>query len=100
MSQQPSSVKQNKLVSKVAVRNPMGLHTRPSTVIVKLLLKSKSDVTFTYRKVTVNAKSILNILMLAAKQNAKITITIEGEDAQETMEKLIKAFENQFEETA
>lgn len=96
MSQQPPQMQKNKLVSKVLVRNPMGLHTRPATAIVKLLLGSKSDVYFTHRKETVNAKSILSILMLAAKQNARITITVEGEDAQETMEKLINAFEKQF----
>lgn len=74
----------------------MGLHTRPATIIVKLLQNSKSDVSFTYKRMTVNAKSILSLLMLAAKKNSRITITIEGEDAPETLEKLIAAFDSQF----
>lgn len=76
----------------------MGLHTRPATMIVKLLQNSKSMVQFTCRRETVNAKSILSLLMLAAGQNSKITITVEGEDAQSTMQRLVEAFEKHFEE--
>lgn len=78
----------------------MGLHTRPATVIVKLLQNVKSKVEFTYKRETINAKSILSILMLAAKKNSNITITCEGEDANETMEQLVEAFDNQFGEMA
>ncbi len=85
-----------KLMRKVQVKNRMGLHTRPATTIVKLLQSCKSDVYFTHKKETINAKSILSILMLAARKNSKITIMVDGEDANLTMEKLIEAFENQF----
>lgn len=87
-----------KLSSKVQVKNKLGLHTRPATVIVKLLQNSKSEVIFKHKKDEINAKSILSILMLAAKKNAKITIEVSGEDAEETLNKLIYAFENQFED--
>ena len=85
-----------KLLHKVKVKNRLGLHTRPATVIVQLLQNCKSSVTFTYKRETINAKSILSILMLAAKKNSTITIDVEGEDAVEIMEKLVIAFENQF----
>jgi phosphocarrier protein HPr len=87
-----------KLINKVQVKNKGGLHTRPCTTIVKLLQNCKSAVSFTYKKETINPKSILSILMLAASQNSKITITVDGVDAETTMDKLVKAFENQFEE--
>lgn len=77
---------------KVRVKNKMGLHTRPAMEIVKLLQSCKSQVTFTYRKACINAKSILGILTLAAKKNSLITIFVEGEDATETMDKLKCAF--------
>jgi phosphocarrier protein HPr len=85
-----------RLTQKVQVRNTMGLHTRPATVIVKMLQNCKSDVYFTHKQETVNAKSILSILMLAASRNSKITITVEGEDAEVTMSSLVKAFDNHF----
>jgi phosphocarrier protein HPr len=74
----------------------MGLHTRPATTIVKLLQNCKSEVLFTVKNDTINAKSILSILMLAAKKNSNITISIDGEDAEEVKTKLVEAFESQF----
>lgn len=88
--------KTKKLVQKVRVENDLGLHTRPATTIVKLTQYVKSEVYFTYKKETVSAKSVLSILMLAVPKNANIMITVEGEDAQETMKQLVDAFENQF----
>lgn len=87
-----------KFTSKVLVKNKNGLHTRPATAIVKMLQNVKSDVTFTYKGDTINAKSILSILMLAARKNTKIEITVEGEEAEKTLGQLVAAFENQFEE--
>jgi phosphocarrier protein HPr len=85
-----------KLVRKVRVKNDLGLHTRPATVIVKLLQNCKCDVSFTLKRETINAKSILSILMLAAKKNSNITVSVEGETAAEVMDKLEAVFENGF----
>ncbi len=84
---------------KVRVKNALGLHARPATVIVKLLQGTASDVFFTYRKETINAKSIMSILMLAATKNSSITVIVDGDDAVETMQRILDAFENQFGET-
>ena len=85
-----------KLMRKVRVKNALGLHARPATVIAKLLQGTRSDVSFTYRKETINARSIMSILMLAATKNSSITITVDGDDASETMQSIVEAFENQF----
>ena len=85
-----------KLVKTVKVRNDLGLHIRPAATIVKLLQTTKCMVFFTYKKDTVNAKSIMSILMLAAKKNSSITITVEGHEAKKFMTKLVDCFENGF----
>lgn len=85
-----------KIVKKVRVKNDLGLHTRPATIIVQSLRNSKSQVFFTYKKDTINAKSILSILMLAVQKNASITITVEGIDAKTTMDSLVAIFESAF----
>jgi phosphocarrier protein HPr len=85
-----------KLVRKIRVKNVLGLHTRPATIIVKLLQNCKSDVSFSYKRETINAKSILSILMLAAKKNSQITVTIDGSDADSIMHRLVSAFESNF----
>lgn len=83
-------------IKQVQVKNDLGLHTRPATAIVKLLQNSQSDVTFTYKKETINPKSILSILTLAARKHSRITIRVEGPDAEETLEKLLAAFASGF----
>jgi len=85
-----------KLSRKVQVKNVLGLHTRPATVIVRLLKNCKSHVSFTYKTETINAKSIMSILMLGIRRNSKLIITVDGEDANTTMDSLLNAFENQF----
>ena len=85
-----------KCKQQVQVKNDLGLHTRPATVIVQLLQNCKSDVCFTHKREAINAKSILSILMLAAQKNSKINITAEGDDAEEVLASLVNAFENKF----
>lgn len=85
-----------KLVRKMRVKNALGLHTRPATYIVKMLQTCRSEVYFMHKRESVNAKSILSLLILAAKKNAQITVTTDGEDAQEIMDKIALAFETGF----
>lgn len=85
-----------KIVRKVKVKNPLGLHTRPAAAIVKLLQPRKSSVFFVYKNETINARSIMSILMLAAQKNTQLEIVVEGDDAEITMTQLIDAFEREF----
>jgi len=85
-----------KLTRKVRIKNALGLHARPATMIAKLLQGTLSSVSFTYRNETVNARSIMSILMLAATKNSLITVVVEGEDASETMDRIVGAFEDKF----
>ena len=87
-----------RLQREVKVKNPLGLHARPAASIAKLLQDKLSAVHFTYHGETINARSIMGILVLAAQKNASITITVEGEDAELTMQMLVDAFESQFED--
>jgi phosphocarrier protein len=80
----------------VKVKNRLGLHIRPATVIVKMLQGCSSNVFFTLRDQTVNAKSIMSLLVLSAQRNAKVTIVVDGDDAESVLEKLLKGFEEQF----
>jgi len=87
-----------KLKSIAKVKNKLGLHVRPATTIAKILQKSQSKVTLTYKGESVNARSIMSIMILTAPKNAKVKIEVEGIDAEKTLSKLLHAFETQFEE--
>ena len=85
-----------KLTAVVKVKNRLGLHIRPATAIVKLLQGCRSSVNFIFKGQTVNAKSIMSLLVLSAQKNAKIHLEVEGEDAQKVMDKLVEGFDNSF----
>lgn len=86
------------LEATVKVKNKLGLHVRPATTIAKLLQKRKAKVSLTYKGETVNARSIMSIMILAAPKNAAIKISVDGDDAKETLEELLSAFNLQFDE--
>ena len=78
------------------VLNDKGLHTRPSTELVKCAANFSAQVHLTYRNYVVNAKSILGILMLAAEKGAKISVEAVGEDAEAAVKAILRLAQNKF----
>jgi phosphocarrier protein HPr len=78
------------------VLNEKGLHTRPSTELVKCVSTFKSQVTLHYQDLSVNAKSLLGILMLAASRGAKVTVEAVGEDAEQAVRAILELAKNKF----
>lgn len=78
------------------VINEKGLHTRPSTELVKCAASFKAQVTLYYQNLTVNAKSLLGILMLAAARGSKIRIEAEGDDAEAAINAILELARNKF----
>ena len=85
-----------KIRTSFVVINEKGMHTRPSTELVKCASSFKSQVNLIYQNLTVNAKSLLGILMLAAARGARIKVEAEGEDAEEAVESIIALARNKF----
>jgi phosphocarrier protein len=78
------------------VVNEKGLHTRPSTELLRCAIGFKADVTLKYQQEIVNAKSLLGILILAADKGAKINVEAVGEDAEEAVEAILTLARNKF----
>ena len=78
------------------VLNDKGLHTRPSTELVKCAANFSSEVSLSYRKFVVNAKSLLGILMLAAEKGSKILVEAVGEDSEAALQAILKLAKNRF----
>jgi len=62
-----------------------GLHLRPARRIMDAAGKFKSDIKLQYRGKTANAKSITDIILLAALPGAELLIMADGSDAQEAL---------------
>jgi catabolite repression HPr-like protein len=67
-----------------------GLHARPAALLVKKLNEFKSSVEFLAGGKTLNPKSILSLMASVIKQGETITVIVDGNDEQETMDWLIK----------
>lgn len=91
-----SQPKKPTVKGKFVVGNDRGLHTRPSTELVRCASGFKSQVYLTYQKQAVNAKSLLGVLMLAACKGSKIGIEAEGIDAEQAVASLIELAKNNF----
>lgn len=78
------------------VKNEKGLHTRPSTELVKCTSSFNSKINIYYRKHVVNGKSLLGILMLAAGKGAKIRVEAIGEDAEVAIKAILDLAKNKF----
>ncbi len=72
-----------------SILNDKGLHTRPSTELVKCAAKFNAHIELSYRNYVVNAKSLLGILMLGAEKGAKIGIEAVGADAEKAVSALL-----------
>jgi phosphocarrier protein HPr len=85
-----------KFTDSFIVINEKGLHTRPSTELVKCASSFKSRISLQYQDLSVNAKSLLGILMLAAARGAKITVEAIGDDAKEAVKSILELATNKF----
>jgi phosphocarrier protein HPr len=82
----------------VVVINKLGVHARPAAMFVKVANRFESEITVEKDGEEVNGKSIMGLMMLAAGQDAKLTIIATGRDAQVAVNELAALFQRKFDE--
>ena len=83
----------------VSIKNKLGIHARPAGQLVKLASKFKSDIQMAKNSTTVNAKSIMGVLMLEAGYGSQILVRAEGPDEEQALQELEELIVNrQFDE--
>jgi phosphocarrier protein HPr len=65
------------------VINEKGLHTRPSTVLVKTAMTFQSDIEVRFNGVKADGKSVMGLLALGAKKGSELKLWISGSDEEE-----------------
>lgn len=70
------------------ITNSSGLHARPAAIFVQIANKFSSDISITKGNQTVNGKSIMGILMLAAERGSEVKLKASGEDAERAVAEL------------
>lgn len=81
---------------KVTVTNKLGLHARPSAKVVQTASKFKSEISLTRGTMTINVKSMLGVMALAAEYGCELILRVEGEDEIEAADAIEDLFKNRF----
>ena len=82
----------------VEITNERGLHARASAKFVKLAATFDAEVTVARDGQTVDARSIMGLMMLAAGPGSHIVIHAEGAEAEAAVDALAELVTNRFEE--
>lgn len=84
------------LTAEATIVNELGLHARPSALLVSTASRFKSDVFLRRNDLRVNGKSIMGVMMLAAEKGSTITIEVDGPDEQEALQAILKVIADGF----
>ncbi|MBQ9908437.1 MAG: HPr family phosphocarrier protein [Treponema sp.] len=82
----------------LTVLNRAGIHARPAALIAQTANKFASEITIEKDSASVNAKSIMGVITMAAGYNTQLILRAEGSDEKQAVEAISQLFENKFEE--
>jgi phosphocarrier protein len=71
------------------VVNPQGFHMRPSAAFAERAARFQSDINVSRPGRSVNGKSVLDLMLLAAPQGTELTVEVDGPDAQAALDALV-----------
>ena len=82
----------------LTILNRLGLHARPAAQIAQTAAGFTCDIELTKDNVTINAKSIMGVMMLAAEFGSSVCVTANGTDETQALAALEKLFNDKFNE--
>ncbi len=78
------------------MKNRLGIHARPSALLVQAAAKYVSEITLIKDGLEVNGKSIMGVMMLAAETDAKVRVRAVGPDEEEALDEIVRMIEGEF----
>ena len=73
---------------KHVINDPLGMHARPAGMLVKAVAPFASKITVNAPTGSADAKRLMALMRLAAKQGMELTVTIEGPDEEKAAAEL------------
>jgi phosphocarrier protein HPr len=80
------------------IKNRLGLHARAAALLVQTVTQFDAEITISKDDQTVNGKSILGLMMLAAGQGCSIEVAAQGADAQAAVDAIAALVDDKFKE--
>jgi phosphocarrier protein len=91
-----SAKKSEKVQRELVVQNKMGIHARPAAEFVKTANRYECSIMVEKDGETVNGKSIMGLMMLAAGPGSKIQVQCEGSDALNALQEIEQLVRSKF----
>ncbi|MDH5751263.1 MAG: HPr family phosphocarrier protein [Deltaproteobacteria bacterium] len=82
----------------IVIINKLGLHARAAAKLVQLSNQFHSAITIQKDGEQADAKSIMEVLMLAGTKDTRLKIVVEGSDEDVALEEVRRLINNKFEE--
>lgn len=82
----------------VTIQNRLGLHARPAMALVDVANRFASTVSIRKGDETVDGKSIMQVMMLAATQGTRLDIEATGPDAEPALAAIRELVDRKFDE--
>jgi len=89
----------SKVVKKIEIKNKLGLHARAAALLVQTANKFAAHVSISKDGQSIDARSIMGVLTLAAAQGSKIQVEATGEDAERAVKAIERLIDNRFNES-
>ena len=86
------------LEQRITVSNKLGLHARAAAKLSHLLGGYRANAMLAFGRRSVNAKSILGLMTLAAPFGSELVLTLDGKDEAEAMAATVELFARRFDE--
>ncbi len=83
-------------VKEIVVQNQVGLHARPATFFIQKANEFKSNIWIERDERKANAKSLLGVLSLGVTKGVTVTISADGPDEEEAVNKLVELITSDF----
>ncbi len=90
--------KGKEITKDMVVVNKLGVHARPAAMFVKVANKFESEIFVEKDGETVNGKSIMGLMMLAAGPGSKLHVRAAGPDANQAINELESLLKRKFDE--
>ena len=85
-----------RITATATIKNKRGLHARASAKLVEAAARFQSQITVSHDGQTVDARSIMGLMMMAAGIGSQIEIAAEGPDAQDAMTAILALVDAKF----
>ena len=87
------------ITREVTLTNMLGLHARAAARLVQMACRFEAKITLSKDGRTVDAKSILGVLMLAGAPGERLLLCAEGSDAEAAVDALSALIRSRFGES-